>query len=132
MVDIREEIGKQIERLRELNNTLLNTSELDQKTMDEWGETIRQLHQTMKDVLIDAGKTYLVDQLHTCWTCNQQDKVESVYTAGIIFCSNNRCKNYFYYWSMCKTLYNGIPGEIFKQTIQEMIKEKDNTLTLYQ
>ena len=124
MVDIREEIGRQIERLRELNNTLLETPDSDQKLMDEWQDTIRRLHQTMKQTLIEAGKTYLIDQLHKCWTCNQQDKNESVYTAGIIFCSNNKCKDHFYYWSMCQALYGGLPEEIFKQTKEEMEKER--------
>ena len=88
---LREEIGRQIERLRHLNNTLLNTPDSDQKTIEEWQDTIKTLHQTMKQNLIEAGKTYLVDQLHMCWTCNQHNKTESVYTAGIIFCNNKKC-----------------------------------------
>jgi len=129
---LREEnIGRQIEKLQQLNNTLLETPGSDQKLMDEWMDTIRQLHQTMKQTLIEAGKTYLVDQLYSCWTCNQNGKNESVYTAGIIFCQNKKCKNHFYYWSMCQALYGGIPEEMFKQTIQEIIKEKDSTLTMY-
>jgi len=121
---LREEIGKGIEKLQQLNNILLNTSGSDQETMDEWQDTIRHLHQTMKHVLVEAGKTYLVDQLHECWTCNQQNKVESVYTAGIIFCQNKKCKNYFYYWSMCQALYGGLPGEILKQTKEEIEKKR--------
>jgi len=124
-------MGRQIEKLYQLNNTLLNTPEPNQKTMDEWMNTIRQLHQTMKQTLIEAGKTYLVDQLYRCWTCTQNNKTDSAYTSGIIFCNNKKCKDYFYYWSMCQTLYGGIPEEMFKQTMQEIIKEKDNTLTMY-
>jgi len=61
---LREKIGKGIEKLRHLNNTLLETPDTDQKTMDEWQDTIRTLYQTMKQTLINAGKTHLVDQLH--------------------------------------------------------------------
>jgi len=121
---LREKIGKGIEKLRHLNNTLLETPDTDQKTMDEWQDTIRTLYQTMKQTLINAGKTHLVDQLHECWTCNQNGKNESVYTAGIIFCQNKKCKNYFYYWSMCQTLYGGLPEEILKQTKEEIEKER--------
>ena len=121
---LREEIGKGIEKLQQLNNILLNTSGSDQETMDEWQDTIRHLHQTMKHVLVEAGKTYLVDQLHQCWTCNQNGKNESAYTAGIIFCQNKKCKNYFYYWSMCQALYGGLPGEILKQTKEEIEKKR--------
>ena len=121
---LREKIGKGIEKLRHLNNTLLETPDTDQKTMDEWQDTIRTLYQTMKQTLIEAGKTYLVDQLYSCWTCNQNGKNESVYTAGIIFCQNKKCKNYFYYWSMCQTLYGGLPEEILKQTKEEIEKER--------
>lgn len=128
---LREEMGRQIEKLRCLNNTLLNTSDSDQKLMDEWKDTIKTLHQTMKQNLIEAGKTYLLDHLHTCWGCNQQDKTESEYTAGIIFCNNKKCQDYFYYWSMCRTLYDGLPEEIFKQTIQEIVKEKEINTILY-
>ena len=130
-IRLKEEIGKQIERLRYLNNTLLETSTPDQKTTDEWRNTIRQLHQTMKQTLIEAGKTYLLDQLHTCWTCNQQDKTESVYTGGIIFCKNTKCKDHYYYWSMCQALYGGLPGEMFKEAVQDMAKEKEINITMY-
>ena len=123
---LKEEIGRQIEKLQQLNNTLLETPDSDQELMDEWQDTIRNLYQTMKQTLIEAGKTYLVDQLHECWTCDQNGKNESVYTAGIIFCQNKKCKNYFYYWSMCQTLYGGLPEEILKQTKEEI--EKENTL----
>ena len=123
---LREEIGKGIEKLQHLNNILLEKQDSDQETMDEWQDTIRHLHQTMKHVLIEAGKTYLVDQLHTCWTCTQQDKIESENTAGIIFCKNNKCKNHYYYWSMCQALYGGIPEEMFNQAKEEL--EKENTL----
>ena len=124
---LREEnIGRQIEKLQQLNNTLLNTPETDQKIIDEWINTIRRLHQIMKQTLINAGKTYLVDQLHTCWTCTQHGKIESENTAGIIFCKNNKCKNHYYYWSMCQALYGGIPEEMFNQAKEEL--EKENTL----
>ena len=121
---LREEIGKGIEKLQHLNNILLEKQDSDQETMDEWQNTIRGLYQIMKQTLIEAGKTYLVDQLHECWTCNQNGKNDSVYTAGIIFCQNKKCKNYFYYWSMCQTLYGGLPEEILKQTKEEIEKER--------
>ncbi len=124
-----ENIGKQIERLQQLNNTILLQEKPDQdhsKLMDEWMNTIRQLYQTMQQTLIETGKTYLVDHLHKCWTCTQQDKTESVYTAGIIFCHNKKCQDHFYYWSMCQTLYGGLPEEIFKQTMEEI--EKDSVM----
>ena len=120
---LREEIGRGIEKLQELNNRFLKSPDSDQKLMDEWQDTIRQLYQTMKQALIEAGKTYLVDQLHQCWTCNQHNKVESVYTNGIIFCSNTKCKDHYYYWSMCQALYGGLPEEIFKEAMEEMEKQ---------
>lgn len=128
---LKEEIGRQMEKIQQINRRIQETQEPDQKTISEWINTIRQLTQTMKQTLIDAGKTYLLDQLHTCWICNQHNKVESVYTAGIIFCNNKKCEDHFYYWSMCKTLYGGIPEEIFNQAKEELIKEKDNTLIMY-
>lgn len=128
---LREEIGRQIEKLRELNNTFLESSDSDQKTMDEWQDTIRRMHQTMKRTLIEAGKTYLLDQLHQCWTCTQNGKIESEYTAGIIFCDNKKCKNHFYYWSMCQALYGGLPGEMFKEAVQELVKEKEINNAIY-
>jgi len=120
---LREEIGKGIEKLRQLNNTLLEAPDSDQETMDVWQNTIRHLYQIMKQTLIEAGKTYLVNQLHTCWTCNQQGKTDSTYTSGIIFCNNTKCKDHFYYWSMCQALYGGLPEEIFKEAMEEMEKQ---------